>query len=144
MAGDVDRIQPLQRGHARARRAPHGEADLVDARPLARHEVQRGVAGARGLRQRAHVTHRLAERLGVQRYHLGAGGHRLGDPLDVLDAHGADRAQRLGDDQVGLELAQPLLVEGIDRLAALGALRDGGVDLPRRQPRGQHVAGHGR
>ena len=64
----------------------------------------------------------------------------LGHRAHVVDADGAHRAQRLGDDQVGLELAQALGVELVDRLAALGALAHGGVDLGRAQSAGQAVA----
>ena len=56
---------------------------------------------------------------------------------DLVVGDRADRAQRLGHDQVGLELAQQVGVELVDRLAGGGALAHGGVDLaPRAGPRG--------
>jgi hypothetical protein len=58
----------------------------------------------------------------------------------VVDADRADRAQLLGDDEVGLEVAQAVGVELVDRLAALGALADGRVDLAGREARGETVA----
>ena len=63
-------------------------------------------------------------------------GHRA----HVVDADGAHRAQRLSDDQVGLEVLQALGVELVDGLAALGVLAHGRVDLGRAQPAGQAVA----
>jgi hypothetical protein len=58
----------------------------------------------------------------------------------VVVGDGAHGAQPLGDDQVGLELDQATRVELVDRLAALGPLAHGGVDLGRAQAAGQHVA----
>ena len=53
----------------------------------------------------------------------------LGDRPDVVVGDRAHRAQRLGDDQVGLQLVQRVGVELVDRLAGQRALLDGGVDL---------------
>ena len=49
-------------------------------------------------------------------------------------------AQRLRDDEVGLELVHDLLVELVDRLALLGALAHRAVDRGRRQALFEHVA----
>ncbi len=68
----------------------------------------------------------------------GQTGSLLRDRLDLVVADRADRAQLLRDDQVGLELAQQLLVEAVDRVAALGALADGRVD-PRRVEAGRQL-----
>ena len=78
VAGDEDRVEPLQRRHARARRAPRtARRTRVDPRALPGDEVQRRVARPGRLRDRAHVAHRLAEGLRVQRDHLRALGQRL-------------------------------------------------------------------
>ena len=62
----------------------------------------------------------------------------LGD--DVVVGHRADRAQRLGDDQVRLQALQARLVELVDRPPLLGQLAHGAVDLGRRQPGPDDVA----
>ena len=58
----------------------------------------------------------------------------LRDRAHVVERDRADLAQRLGDDQVRLELVQLLRVELVEVLAALRALAHGGVDLLRREP----------
>ena len=121
--------------------AADGAPDRVDPRALAGDEVQRRVARAGGLGDRADVAHRLAERRRVQRDDPRLLGQLGGDAADVVVGDRAHRAQLLGDDQVGLELgAAARLVERVDRLAALGALADGGVDLRSVEARRQHVA----
>jgi hypothetical protein len=105
VAGGEHRIQPLDRGDRRARGALDGRADAVDARPLARDEVQRGVARPGCGGDGADVAHRLADRLRVERDHLGARDYLLSFLDHFVVRHGTDRAQLLGDDQVGLELA---------------------------------------
>ena len=103
----------------------------VDARALARDQVERGAASAPvacAIVRTSH--HRLAERPRVERDDLRARPAAASAiACDLVVADGADRAQLLRDDQVGLELAQQLLVEAVDRVAALGALAHGGVDL---------------
>ena len=59
----------------------------------------------------------------------------LGDRAHVVVGDRADRAQCLGDDQVGLELVQRVGVELVDRLAGERALLDGRVDLRRSSAR---------
>ena len=132
VAGDEDRVEPLDRDHAAPARALERDPHAVDAGALAGDEVQRGVARVGRLGERPDVAHRLAERLGVQRDDVGAGVELLGDVADLLVGDRADRAQLLGDDQVGLQLGELLLVEEVDRLALLGALAHGRVDLARR------------
>ena len=139
VAGDVDRVEPLERGDADRLARP--------ARPAARGRCATRRPG-RGRRPRpccrwppraSHVAEHLAERVRVER-DTSARVQPLGDRLDVLVGHGADGAQRLRDDQVGLRAPQRLLVELVDRLALLGQLAHGAVDLRRRQPGADHVA----
>ena len=93
------------------------------------HEVDAGVLGVGGLRERAHVAEHLAERVRVQRDDLGHRVHLGRDRAHVVDGDRADAAQRLGDDQVGLEVAQADAVELVDRAALLGQLAHRAVDL---------------
>ena len=86
-----------------------------------------------GVGEPAHVAQHLAERHRVERDHLRLGRDLLGDGADVVDRNGTDLAQRLGDDQVRLELAQLLGVELVEVLAAARALANGGIDLLARQ-----------
>ena len=140
--GDEHRVQPLERGHARPRLAADGETDDVRPPRRARDEIERRVLRAGRLRDRADVAERLAVGLRIQRDHARRLGQRDRQRLDLVVRHGADVAQRLRDDEVGLELADELLVELVDRLAGAGALTDGRVDLGGRQALGQDVARH--
>ena len=92
------------------------------------------------LGERADVAEHLAERVRVERDHLRLGLDPLRDRDDVVVGDRADRAQRLRDDQVGLQLAQPRLVERVDRLALLGQLAHGAVDLAGLEPGADQVA----
>ena len=69
---------------------------------------RRGLARVGELGDRADVAEGLAERVRVQGDDARTAGDRLGDRAHVVDAHGAHRAQRLGHDEVGLELVQAL------------------------------------
>jgi hypothetical protein len=139
--GHEHRVQPLQGGDRDGLGPADGLPDGVDARSLAGDEVQRGVAHARGLGQRADVAHGLAEGGGIERDDPRGRGQLGGDPAHVSRGHRAHRAQILRHDQVGLELGQQVLVQHVDRLAALRALAHRGVDLGGAQARRQHVAG---
>ena len=123
------------RGHRHPLGLAHGQAHGVDR---ARWRAMRSSAASRESVSWAIVRTSpkdSPERVRVEGDDLRAAGDRLGDRAHVVDAHGAHRAQRLGDDEVGLEVAQALGVELVDRLAALGALAHGGVDLGRAQAR---------
>jgi hypothetical protein len=78
----------------------------------------------------------------IERNDPWPGRDRAGHLAHVVVADRAHRAERLGDDEVGLEVMQEVGVELVDRIAALGALADGGVDLGRGEPRGEDVARH--
>jgi hypothetical protein len=138
--GDEDRVEPLDGDDRDALGAADGDADGVDAGALARDELDRRVARVGELGDGAHVAERLAERVRVERDDVRVGRDRAGHLAHVVVADRAHRAQLLGDDEVGLEVVQEIGVELVDRLAALGVLADGGVDLGRRQVRRQPVA----
>ena len=132
--GRERRVQPLERGH-RGRRAPRTASRTRSMRAEASWiRSTRRVLAVGGLGERADVAEHLAERVGVERDDPRVGGHLLGDRAHVVGRHRAHRAQRLGDDQVGLELAQQRAVELVDRLPGQRALAHGGVDLGRAQP----------
>ncbi len=139
--GGVHRVQPFERGDAHRLGLPHGQPHAVDPAGRAGHELDALVAPAGGQGQRAHVAHDLAERVGVERDDLGLGLDPLRDRTHVLVGHGTHRAQRLGDDEVGLELGQQVLVEAVDGLAGLGELAHPRVDLDRGQALGDHAVG---
>jgi hypothetical protein len=65
----------------------------------------------------------------VEADHPGRRVQSLRDGADVVGGDAQTAHRLLRDDQVGLELGQQFVVELVDRLAALGALADGGVDL---------------
>ena len=105
---------------------------LHEVRPLALH------VGGGG--ERAHVAQHLAQGPGVQREHLGLGREPFRNGAHVVHGHRAHGAQRLGHDQVRLKLLELLLVELVERLAAVGALTHGTVDLAGAEPLGDHAA----
>ena len=80
----------------------------------------------------------------VERDHRRLGVQRLGHRAHVVDRHGAHGAQRLRDDQVGLQPAQRVLVELVDRPALLGQLPHRAVDLRRGQAAADDIARHPR
>ena len=89
----------------------------------------------------AHVVERLAvASSGPARCTRGRPGSAGASGPDVVGGDGADVAQRLRDDQVGLELADELRVERVDRRAVLRALAHGAVDLASGQALGEDVA----
>ena len=140
MAADEGRVEPLERGHARAVRAAHGKLHAVEAIGEVFHQVHRVVLRVRGLGERAHVAQHLAERVRIQREHLRGGIEPLRDGADVVLGDGAHGAERLGDDQVRLQVLQLALVELVDRAALLGELAYRAVDLRGLEPRPDHVA----
>ena len=143
VAADVDRVEPLERRHARARAAPataardRREAGAKLARAAARRD--RGSPVAQASRTRSPSTSSRVS--GSSEITSGAARQPRGDRAHVVVGDGADRAQRLGHDQVGLELRQRLLVEPVERLAAAGDLAHAGVDLGGRQAVGDHARG---
>ncbi len=148
----VDGVEPLERGDPgpleRRRRGPHGVDPRLQRAPQARPAVG-GAAGRPPSRSASASTSPSVE--GSSESTRGRLGSRAGDGDDVVVGDRADRADGLGDDQIDVELGQPLLVELVERLAALGALAYGGVDRGRRRgPRGSRcgsgwqLAGGGR
>ena len=140
VAGDEDRVEPLERGDPHRLLRAHGEAHLVDPARGVLDEVDAGVLGVGRGGERPGVAEHLAERVRVERDHLRLGLDPLRDLDDVVVGDRADRAQRLRDDQVGLQRAQPLLVERVDRLALLGQLAHRAIDLGGREPGADQVA----
>ena len=104
--GRADRLAHRARSGARGRCAARRRARAI---PIA-------------ARERLGVSEDLAEGRGVERDHLRMRRQPLGDRADVVVGDGADVAQRLGDDQVDVELAQRRLVELVERVAAAGHL----------------------
>ena len=142
VAGDEHRVEPLERSDRHRLGGAHREPHAVDPRRRVAHQIDAGVLGVGRLRERSHVAQHLAERVRVERDHLGLGIEPLGDRAHVVVRDRADGAQRLGDDQVGLQAPQGGLVELVDRAALLGQRAHGAVDLVRRQAGPDHVARH--
>ena len=142
VARGEDRVEPLDRSDHRPLGTLHRHAHAIDASALAGDEVERGVARSRRRGDGADVAHRLADRLRIECDHLRARGDHLGLLDDFVVGDRADRAQLLGDDQVGLQLAQELGIELVDGALAGDRGAHGGVDLARRQALRQTVPGH--
>ena len=141
VAADEDRVEPLQRGDRDRRRVAHREPHAVDPAGGVGDQFDARVLGVGGLRERAHVAQHLAERVRVQGDHPRRRVDPLRDRAHVVIGHGADRAERLRHDQVRRERLQRMLVELVDRAALLGELANRAIDLVRRQPGADQVAG---
>ena len=106
VAGDEHGIEPLERGHTRAalrraRRAARGRSA-----PAVRATSSTPCVAAPGRLRRACARRRASRRAssGRARSRAGCEGSSRGELGDLLVGDRAHRAQRLGDDQVGLEL----------------------------------------
>ena len=144
VAGDIGRIEPLERDHPRSPRAPHGQPDPIDSGRGLTDQIHGSVLGVCGLCDRSGIAQDLSHSVRIERDHQRLAVDLLGDLPDVLVGDGADLAQRLGDDQVGLEVLEHLGVELVDRFAAERELLDGRVDLRRRESGGKLVSRHSR
>ena len=141
VAAHVDRVEPLERRRARARRVGHGALHGVDPGRGLLHQALAGLRHPGGLGQARHVGEDLAERGRVERDHGRTSGQALGDREHVVVGHGADLADRLGHDQVHVELVERVHVELVERLALARCAR-----VPRGRSRRQaalrdHAAG---
>ena len=135
------RIQPLQRDDPGTPCVASCGADAIDPPRGPGNQLGGGVLGVGRLGDRAGVPEHLADRVRIQRDDHRLGVDLLRDRAHVVIGDRAHRAQRLGDDQVGLELVQRVGVELVDRLARHRALLDGRVDLSGAEAAGQPVTG---
>ena len=123
-------------------------SDGGDARTQARGELDGTILGAEELPDDLDLRDDVVERVRVEREDLG----RLGEAepgerfLDVARGHGADAAQILGEDHVGLLTADQVGVESVQRLLGVHAVPHGRVDLARRErpALGERAAGDDR
>ena len=113
---------------------PDATAPVIAAIARAQEDLQDALAELDAL----HVVQ--ADALAVARHSLHNYLALSSMTLDVVVRDRADVAERLRYDEVGLELGDELLVEGVDRLAGAGALAHGGVDLGGREALRQDVA----
>ena len=102
VAGEVERVEPLERGDARPARARDGAARTALDAALAARRPALSPASPRPLRRPAagSSAQHLAERRRVERDDLGPLGSRPADGAHVVEGDGADLADCLGDDQV--------------------------------------------
>ena len=122
-------------------RSGNGLADAVEPRlKLAAQRLATVSARRVASASRTRSSSTSPRRLGVERDHARARLEPRGDRADVVVGDGADRAQRLGDDQVGLEVGERGLVELVERLAPPGDLAHAGVDLAGLQAGRDHAA----
>ena len=129
VAAEEGRVEPLQRQDPRPGLLPDRRPHSLEP-PI---EIGANLGRARldpsRRSQPGHVLQHLGERARVllqdPRPPRQARRHR--DHVVVGD--GTDLANRLGDDQVGLEFCQPLLVEGVEGTPFADDLLDRGVDL---------------
>src|SRR6185295_12433835 len=78
---------------------------------------------------------------GIEREDVRAAGERPHRLVDLIAADRTDRAQLLGDDQIGREARDQSLVERVERKPAADLGRDRGIDLRRSESGGEGAAG---
>ena len=93
--------------------------------------------GAGGLADLEHAVQDLVQGAGVQGHHLGLAAQDVQGLGDVAGGDRADRAQILGQHQVGAQVTDGVGVEPVERLAAADAGTDQPVDLRQLGHRGQ-------
>ena len=98
-----------------------------------RSAINRSAAGqgARRPADGADAVDHLLEIRGVERHDLGVAADHRERLLDGAGRHGADLAEVLGQDDVRVDGPDPVVVEGVDRLARSHAGAHLGVDLRR-------------
>ena len=127
VSGGEGRVEPLEREHPGRSRGGggarghaftqlHGEAGCLSC-----------VAG--GLADLLHRARNAFEVEGREGEDAGAKLLFVHDAVDLPLAHGADIAEGLRDDEVGLERAQAGDINGVRRATGCEQTADGGVDL---------------
>jgi hypothetical protein len=86
---------------------------------------------AGGLADLQHAVQNLIQGAGVKGDHLGLAAQDVQGLVDVAGGDRADRAQVLGQHQLGAQVVDGLGVEPVERLAAADAGADQPVDLRR-------------
>ncbi len=136
VASDEWRIEPFQGEHSGAGRAFDGGTHILEP-PLEIVTQGDGPVGDPGrLAQPRDVGEHVGEVRGVERDHLRERREAGGHGYDVVVGDRADLADRLGDDQVDVELAQRGLVELVQVAPLAGQASHLGVDLARRRSGG--------
>ncbi len=113
----VGRVEPLQRDHARQGRPRDGGADRRQPALQFPSQLVRLVLHPGCLAKPDHVLEHLAQRARVLLDDPGLARQARGDLEHVLEGDRAHGADRLGDDQVGGQLLQQILVELVQRLS---------------------------
>ncbi len=106
------------------------------------HQPLGPVSNRGGLAHRQDRAQHLLQRARIQGEHLGVAAQVPQGRLDLPGWEGADGAQVLGQDQVGLQFRQRLLVQGVQAAVGGEPAVDVLVDLPGRHPTGVQSAGN--
>ena len=137
VTGDEDRVEPLERGDRAAPRCRARRAHAVDAPGCARTSATPRHAAGRLRRPCATSPSVSPSVLGSSAITRCDGSSR-GEPLDLLIGDGADRAQRLRDDQVRLQRRSALARRARRSIRRRSVRsRTGRVDLAALRPAGQ-------
>ena len=114
VAAAEGRVRPLQRERARSMVLMDGAAHDVGTGTQLVHDRLRSRRGAGGIAHHLEAIDDLVERRRVERDHLGATTEHVERLLDRARRHRTHPAQVLGDDEIGLDVADALGVEGVD------------------------------
>ena len=131
------RVGPLQHQHAPPGRALDVPAQPGDARAQGRDDRVAASCCAEHRADRADRREHLFERARIERDDLRGASEVAQRIVDPFDVDGANRAEILGEHQLGIETGQRLLVEPVEIFARRDALDDERIDLGRAQPFGQ-------
>ena len=144
MAAEEGRVEPLEGDDGRVAPAPGRPFDRVEPRAQAVDQLPGARAAADALADVEDVGEDVLEACRIEREDLGAPDHRRDGVTDLSGRDGADGAELLGEEEVGRELGQALLVEGVEARAGGELRRDRGVDLLRRHAGREGAAGEDR
>ena len=119
-------------GCPRSRRSARCVSSVLSrSRRLGDH-VDRGVLGVGHRADRRDRVEDALDRRRLERHDADVGVDRPGHLVDLAVADRADRAQLLGQDEVRVGRLERLLVELVERRAAVDRLADEAIDLTRR------------
>ena len=141
MAAHVERVEPLERGHARARRIRHRPLDGLDPLGRLRGELLAGLVGAgRGRARRGTSASTSPSVVGSSEITSGCVGSRSATARTSSNETAHTSHTACVTIRSTSSASSVVLVELVQRLAAAGPLAHRRVDPGRVEPLGDHAA----
>src|SRR6202165_2843716 len=134
------RVDPFETDHLS--RTPSGDTLLDRHDPPAKGiaNVLRGIRPSDQAADQENVLEDVLEALRLERHQLGRRPQPAGGPLDHWVGDGADLAQFLRQDQVGVERRQQVGVERVDAASLVDELSNVAIHLRSGARRGEHTS----